>query len=214
MRIWVTSTWSFESRETDVGCNGNLHPTWGLSEGPTWAQTGCQGLNITQLSVTNRSGAFSSARADLIFTRRWHLARFCPLVSFLLVLKAASTSGNISFGFGLVCLDFSFSLLEISWFHGDLSSLPSHTQILVGFRLNYSTEKWRGQRGAQHGVVFKAWFGGLSALTAVDRRVVVSGSHRCKVECFYLLPCEFQYLYLLYIFSVDFILHGFISTYQ
>ena len=49
------------------------------------AQAGCQGLNMNSVSVTNRPSGSPSARADLKFLGCRQLARFGPLVPFLVL---------------------------------------------------------------------------------------------------------------------------------
>ena len=88
VRIWDTKRMSFESPESDVGRSGKSHPTWEGSAIQPEAQAGCQGLNISKLSVLNGSSGSSSLRADLKFLRLRHLARFCPLVPFPCFLYA------------------------------------------------------------------------------------------------------------------------------
>ena len=98
--LWITWIGRRTKREKPFNLRGVSHPTWGSG----WMVQGSLQL--------------SSLRADQKFLRFCHLACFCLLVPFSLVLKAGFTLSLFSYEIALFFFHFSFSLMrsmEISW---------------------------------------------------------------------------------------------------
>ena len=94
------------------------------------AQAGCQGLNISKLSVLNGSSGSSSLRADLKFLIFCQLAYSGPQVPFPLLFLAASTLFQPSYEISLLTFVFFSFSLYIYEFHGFLFFLPPKSHIL------------------------------------------------------------------------------------
>ena len=213
MRIWVTSTWRFESPETDVGRNGKSHPTWGLSESPTWGSGRMSGTEYG-FSLWNHPPERFSIRPSGL--------KIPVALPPVLISAISSISAVVLYGFWpnshqlrilWVFLWFLHFLSLGTWVPCFPSPLPPKSLTLGSNSRCRRREKWRVRRGDRFDARFELWLGVLSSLTEVDWRIDLPGVRICEVECLYVLSRWFQYFFLHFPFSVDLLSYIFCIKY-